>query len=217
MASAANCSDHNNKMQPVVSAPLHLALFPVLDSLSSQCDQDTIQSLKNAFTKAEKNVPGFTQELLNGMMQKEAPDEISYTKSLLRMSRQDSQEYTLHRSEKEYVRLSDQACRLKHILSKIPDEMGDRPKFLQTIKDIASAIKDLLSAVNDVFRKYSTKENKKTLDMQKKEFVKCSKSFSDTLKSYFKDGSEVPVFVSANRLIHQANVILVVFKNTSPD
>nr|CAB3264720.1 programmed cell death protein 10 [Phallusia mammillata] len=214
MAASTN-NIENHRGSPVVSVPLHLGLFPVLDNLSGECDPQTIQLLKSAFTEAEKAAPGFTQELLSGVIQKEAPNEISFTKSLLRMSGQDSQEHRLHRTEREFVRLSEQSRKLKVILSRIPDEMNDRPRFLQTIKDIASAIKDLLSAVNAVFHKYSTRENKRTLDLQKKEFVKCSKSFSDTLKSYFRDGSEVPVYVSANRLIHQANAILLVFKTSS--
>lgn len=62
------------------------------------CGYDTGIILKNIFTlllfhfgQAEKDAPGFTQELLNGVIQKEAPNEISFTKSLLRMSGQDSQ------------------------------------------------------------------------------------------------------------------------------
>uniref|UniRef100_H2Z9B0 Programmed cell death protein 10 dimerisation domain-containing protein n=1 Tax=Ciona savignyi TaxID=51511 RepID=H2Z9B0_CIOSA len=216
MATASN-ENSNTVMKSVVSAPLHLGLFPALDGLSKQYDIETVERLKEAFTEAEKSVPGFTHELLNGVIQKEVPNELSFTKSLLRMSGQSSQEYALNRKEKEFIKLGEQAHTLKRILSKIPDEMSDRPRFLQTIKNIASAIKDLLSAVNDVFKRYSTRSNRRALDVQKKEFVKCSKAFSDTLKSYFKDGSEVPVYVSANRLIHQANAILLVFKMTSPD
>ena len=45
-----------------------------------------------SFSQVEKSVPGFTQELLNGVVQKEAPGEdIDYTKSLLRMSKQDTE------------------------------------------------------------------------------------------------------------------------------
>ena len=63
---------------------------------------------------------------------------------------------------------------LKTILSRIPDQIGDRSRFLQTIKfvnrwtvyllhccvamyrDIASAIRDLLDAVNEVSKKHQT-------------------------------------------------------------
>lgn len=213
---ARSSNDHQNSMKPV-SVSLHVALLPVLDELSKDYDKKTIQMLKDAFTKTEKQVPGFTQEFLNGLLQKEVPGEINFTKSLLRMSGRDSPEFSLQHKEPEFVKLSDRARLLKQILSRIPDEMHDRPRFLQTIKDIASAIKDLLDAVNEVFKRYSSRTNRRALDNQKKEFVKCSKNFSDTLKIYFRDGQEVRVYASANRLIQQANAILMVFKSTSPD
>ena len=75
---------------------------------------------------------------------------------------------------------------LKTILSRIPDQIGDRSRFLQTIKfvnqwtvcllhccvvmyrDIASAIRDLLDAVNEVSKKHHTnpklKEYKKVFN-----------------------------------------------------
>lgn len=36
------------------------------------------------------------------------------------------------------------------MLSRVPEQIGDRKSFLDTIKDIASAIKKLLDAVNGV-------------------------------------------------------------------
>jgi len=196
----------------VVSVPLHIGLFPVLDELLKTTDANVVQSLKDVFAETEKKVPGFTQELLGGIVQKESSNGINFTKSLLRMAGEDSEEYKLRTDLQELRRLSYQAKFLKTILARIPDEMNNRPRFLQTIKDIASAIKDLLTAVNEAFKKFHTRENKRPLEQQKKEFVRCSKAFSDTLKSYFRDGSEVPVFASANKLIHQTNSILIAFK-----
>lgn len=76
-------------------------------------------------------------------------------------------------------------------------------------RDIASAIKDVLDAVNEVSKKHQgdprMREYKKVkckgarvevllwsslqvLDNHKKVFVKSSRSFSDTLKRFFRDG-----------------------------
>ena len=76
------------------------------------------------------------------------------------------------------------------ILSTIPDSIGDRPKFLGMIRDIASAIKDLLDAFNEATAKNGAllDKRKSELENHKREFVRASKNFSDTLKKFFKDG-----------------------------
>lgn len=43
-------------------------------------------------------------------------------------------EYMIERQEQEFKDLNDKARALKQILSKIPDEINDRVRFLQTIK-----------------------------------------------------------------------------------
>lgn len=48
-------------------------------------------------------------------------------------------EFMIDRPEQEFQDLNDKARALKHILSKIPDEINDRVRFLQTIKWVWAA------------------------------------------------------------------------------
>lgn len=57
-------------------------------------------------------------------------------------------------------------------------------------REIASAIKKLLDAVNEVST-YTPGQGKQALEQRKREFVKYSKRFSNTLKEYFKEGQLV--------------------------
>ena len=55
-------------------------------------------------------------------------------------------------------------------------------------REIASAIKKLLDAVNEVSGYIPGSSGKQALEQRKREFVKYSKRFSNTLKEYFKEG-----------------------------
>ena len=79
------------------------------------------------------------------------------------MTADDVEEYMIKRPEPELQDLNEKAQALKQILSKIPDEINDRVRFLQTIKDIASAIKELLDTVNNVFKKYQYQNRRVSL------------------------------------------------------
>ncbi|UYV72775.1 PDCD10 [Cordylochernes scorpioides] len=50
------------------------------------------------------------------------------------------------------------------------------------------------------------------LEQRKREFVKYSKRFSNTLKDFFREGQAQAVFVSAVALILQTNQIMVTVK-----
>lgn len=105
--------------------------------------------------------------------------------------------------------LTDRAHKLRKILSRIPDEMSDRRKFLETIKEIASCIKKLLDATNALLALVPPTA-KPRVEQRKREFVKFSKRFSNTLKEYFKGDTRNLVFVSANQLINQTGLIVKV-------
>ncbi|TNN66984.1 Programmed cell death protein 10 [Liparis tanakae] len=98
------------------------------------------------------------------------------------------------------------------IIMKILEKKNVQINFTESLLRMAADdVEELLDTVNNVIKKYQY-QNRRALEHQKKEFVKYSKSFSDTLKTYFKDGKAINVFISANRLIHQTNLILQTFK-----
>ncbi|KAL5476311.1 hypothetical protein EMCRGX_G026237 [Ephydatia muelleri] len=200
----------------VASLALHVVLEPIFAELeSSEKHLAATQTLRSAFTKAERCHPGLCQDFISGVLEAEGV-ALDLPEVLLRLSCKDAEHYIINSEEIEFVQLNERAIALKQKLSHIPDQIQDRSKFLQTIKDIASAIKDVLDAVNEVSKKHQIsqqmKEYKKTLDNHKKVFVKSSRSFSDTLKKYFRDGRTENVFLSANRLINHTNALLAMYK-----
>ncbi|KAM8853670.1 programmed cell death protein 10-A [Synchiropus picturatus] len=202
-----------NKADGTSQVALYTVMYPVFKQLE-EADVSAAQILRSAFLEAEKQNPGLTQEFLLRVLEKKKP-KVNYQESLLRMAAAEAEvlpELRIDRQEAEFQELNQRARALKHILGTIPDEIGDRVGFLQTIKDIASAIKELLDTVNTVFKKYQY-QNRRALEQQKREFVYYSRKFSDTLKIFFKDGKAINVYVSANRLTHQTNMILRAFKS----
>ncbi|KAK0179320.1 hypothetical protein PV327_005083 [Microctonus hyperodae] len=198
---------------PVTSLVLPVILRPILSKLESQ-NVVAAQTLRAALSKAESTNPGITYDLVVGIVRR-AELSLDMNASVLRLQgiASDSIEYRSARSEDAFQELNRKSTALKRILSRIPDEITDRKTFLETIKEIASAIKKLLDAVNEVTAFIPGLTGKQALDQRKREFVKYSKRFSNTLKEYFKEGQAKAVFISALFLIRQTNMIMVTVKN----
>uniref|UniRef100_A0A672Z2J3 Programmed cell death 10b n=1 Tax=Sphaeramia orbicularis TaxID=375764 RepID=A0A672Z2J3_9TELE len=156
----------------MVSMTLYAVMYPVFNELE-RINLSAAQTLRAAFIKAERENPGLTQDIIMKILEKKnVPNQLHRIPT--------AHEFMIDRPEQEFQDLNEKARALKHILSKIPDEINDRVRFLQTIK--------ATDTVNNVIKKYQY-QNRRALEHQKKEFVKYSKSFSDTLKTYFKDGN----------------------------
>lgn len=198
---------------PVSSLVLPVLIRPILDKLERK-DLGAAQTLKGAVTKVEMEHPGFLYDLVMGLI-KETDVSVNVTECLLKLqgSIPDNEDLKCSRTEDAFQEFNRRASYLKKVLSRIPDEINDRKTFLDTIKEIASAIKKLLDAVNDVSTYIPSPYRKQALEHRKREFVKYSKRFSNTLKEFFKEGQVQAVFVSAVYLIYQTNHIMVTVKN----
>ncbi|XP_008209507.1 programmed cell death protein 10 [Nasonia vitripennis] len=195
---------------PVTSLVLPVILSPILTKLERQ-NVAAAQALRKAISNAEFNHPGLSYDMVLGLIRR-ADLNLDMNESVLRLQgvASDSEvvEPRSSRSENAFQELNRKSTSLKRILSRIPDEITDRKTFLETIKEIASAIKKLLDAVNEVTGYIPGSAGKQALDQRKREFVKYSKRFSNTLKEYFKEGQANAVFVSALYLILQTNMIM---------
>lgn len=199
---------------PVSSLVLPVLIRPVLSQLDKE-DVAASQTLRAALTKVEAANPGFTYDLVMGLVRK-ADVSVNMHESLLRLqgsAGDNDAEYRLSRTEEPFQELNKKSSSLKRILSRIPDEITDRKTFLETIKEIASAIKKLLDAVQGVSAYIPGSSGKQALDHRRRDFVKYSKKFSNTLKEYFKEGQASAVFVSATYLIYYTNMIMITVKS----
>lgn len=193
-----------------------VVLAPIFERLERK-DLAASQTLRAAFTKVDSALPGFTYDFTKGLLRKaDLHEKFDISEILLRLGGSpESEDLRITRPEHTYQELNRCAVHLKKILSRIPEQIYDRKQFLETIKEIASAIKLLLDAVNRVISEVPSADNgsKQILEDRKKEFVRYSKKFSNTLKEFFRDTNQnQSVFLSANYLTYQTNLILKTVK-----
>jgi len=184
-------------------------ISPSLDIMEKE--DLNVKTIRHTMNRLDQTVPQITYDLVIELL-KAYNKNVNLNEMILRSERHaTSEEFFIKRPD--FAELNIRARQLKLILSRIPDEINDRKAFLETIKEIAAAIKKKLDAVNNLFESVQSMEIKQILDVRKREFVKYSKQFSNTLKAFFRQGHSDEVFSAANCLISQTNLILKTLKN----
>jgi len=208
MASAEDFDAAQHKL--MVDMALPCIVNPILREMEEKSSTNGPSLIQQSFGSVESFYPGFTEFFIRGVLAKaQVEDQIDMPEAILKLEGSgEQQDVRLRRTEPVFKNLQHRSNNLKLILGRIPAEITDRKKFLDTIKDIAQAIKYLLDAVNDAYRQIHGQDEKSVLDRKKRDFVKYSKKFSTTLKDFFRDNRRNAVYMSANHLIHQTNQIL---------
>ncbi|CAG2120382.1 unnamed protein product [Medioppia subpectinata] len=186
-----------------------ILIRPVIHKIERH-DPMAAQILLNAIIKAETSEPGLMLDIVNSIL-KRRDLTVNITESLLKLQGHipEFDDQKCKRSEELFQDLNRKTYSLKKILSRIPDEINDRKTFLETIKEIASAIKKLLDCVNEISNslQITSPSDKRALENRKREFIRDSKKFSQTLKEFFREGQTQTVFQSAAQLICATNTI----------
>ncbi|KAF2364819.1 hypothetical protein FHG87_004418 [Trinorchestia longiramus] len=203
---------------PVASLVFPVIVKPVLSKVERE-HGSAGQSLRAVLSRAESTNPGLMYQMMHqlatraGLHHQSAALYAAVLRYQANVNPTDDGEYRITRTEERFQELNKKSASLKRILARIPDEITDRKTFLETIKEIASGIKKLLDAVSSVAEFIPGPQGKHALEQRKRDFVKHSKRFSNTLKDYFKEGQAEAVFFSAACLIHQTNLIMLTVKD----
>ena len=211
-------NDGNPACIPTNALILPNVIYPVIEQLDKSGYRDMQSDLRSTFFKLEELYPGFSRSFLQSFISKEMPSLAPVTdmnELTLKLEKYcDKSPYFISssRNEQEFHELNVRSKNLKRILSRIPDDINEKREFLETIKEIASAIKKTLDSVSNTYQYFKTADGRQALDNEKKEFIKYSKNFSNTLKAYFRDNKRDEVFIAANHLLVQTDYLLRTIK-----
>jgi programmed cell death protein 10 len=214
----SSIDDGTSASGPTNALILPNIIFPVLEQLDKSGYKDLQSDLRTTFYKLEELYPGFSRTFLQSFIDKEMPSlssTINMNELTLKLEKYcDKSSYFISssRSEPEFHELNIRSKNLKRILSRIPDDINEKREFLETIKEIASAIKKTLDSVSNTYQYFKTADGRQALENEKKEFIKYSKNFSNTLKAYFRDSKRDDVYIAANHLLVQTDYLLRTIK-----
>jgi len=103
--------------------------------------------------------------------------------------------------------LCRRATALRRTLYKLPGLINARTDFLDIIKTVASEMKLLLDAAGRLAPNLPDQQRQE-LDLARRKLLETSRSFSNALKSYFKDSKATPVLLVATALVYRTDEII---------
>ncbi|CAF1532283.1 unnamed protein product [Adineta ricciae] len=208
--------DKNTASSTTNALILPNVVYPVVEQMDKSGYKDLQKDLRQHFYLLEQIYPGFSHCFLQSFLrQQNPPCTFNLNELTLKLEKYcDKSSYLISnlRSEAEFQELNLRAKNLKRILSRIPDDITEKREFLETIKEIASAIKKTLDSVSNTYQYFKTSDGRQALENEKKEFIKYSKNFSNTLKAYFRDNQRDDVYIAANHLLVQTDYLLRTIK-----
>ncbi|CAF2231015.1 unnamed protein product [Rotaria magnacalcarata] len=218
MMASIDESTSSSAPNPTNALVLPNIIYPVIDQIDKSGYKDVQFDMRSTLFKLEEIYPGFSRCFLQSFISREMPSLTSTTNTnelTLKLEKYcDKSPYfisSLH-NEQVFHELNFRSKNLKRILSRIPDDINEKREFLETIKEIASAIKKTLDSVTNTLHYFKTVEGRQALENEKKEFIKYSKNFSNTLKAYFRDSKRDDVYMAANHLLIQIDYLLRTIK-----
>ncbi|OTF73634.1 hypothetical protein BLA29_005896 [Euroglyphus maynei] len=173
-----------------------IVIRPLLHKIKKY-DQNAAIILLHALAKAEYREPGFLLELCQTILAVHNIDSINIIESLLLLQANipEADELRCRRTEEPFKELNRRTITLKRIIAQIPDVIYNRQLFLETIRQINNSS----YLVNE--------QDRRSVDNRRREFIRDSKDFSQSLKDYIKNGDEKPVLQCAAQLIYSTNAI----------
>ena len=212
MSSVGSETSSSSVVNPTNVLVLSNILYPVFNQIGY--DEISID-LRKTFFQLEEIYPGFSRNFLQLFLDRQYSTRLNLHQMTLQLEKYlDKSTYYLSssRREKDFHELNLSSKNLKQILSRIPDDIQEKRVFLETIKEIASAIKRTLDSLTNIYQYLPSIDSRQALENEKKQFIKSSKYFSNTLKSYFAENKPDEVFIAANYLLIQTEYLLRTIK-----
>ncbi|KAH9425494.1 Programmed cell death protein 10, partial [Dermatophagoides pteronyssinus] len=189
-------NNNNNRYKSVIDALVWpIVIRPLLYKIQKY-NQNAAIILLHSLANAEHCQPGFLQQFCQMILSMNNIDSINMIESLLRLQANipEADEQRCRRTEQPFQNLNHCTIQLKRIVAQIPNVIYNRQLFLDTIRKIAAAIKELLDCIYQINSNgfIVNIKDRRLLDNCRREFIRDSKQFSQSLKDYIKNGDEKP-------------------------